>query len=154
MTVSLHLLTRFPPVGFAQLRADAEAEGYDHIERLANEWDDGSVRFQLDGEALFVALIADHLCGIGGLTHDPDLSPEEALRVRRLYVRPEYRRQGVGRVLLRRIIQHGLRHAPTLVANAGEPPAPAFFEASGFSPVEGSGHTHRLSREDDASGPG
>jgi GNAT superfamily N-acetyltransferase len=149
MSVTVHLLTRFPPIGFGQLRAEAEAEGFGHIERLANEWEDRSQRFQLDGEALFAALLEDRLSGVGGVTHDPVLPPNLALRVRRVYVRPEGRRQGVGRVLLRRIAQHGLRHAPVLVVNAATPLAAAFFQGCGFTAVEEPGFTHRLTREDD-----
>jgi GNAT superfamily N-acetyltransferase len=148
MSVTLHLLTRFPPIGFAQLRAEAQAERFKHIERLAEEWEGHTQRFQLDGEALFAALLDDRLCAIGGLTHDPVLPSRVALRVRRFYVRPEGRRKGVGRALLRRITQHGLRHAPTVVVNARTPAAKAFFEACGFTPVEEDGFTHHLGRED------
>ena len=148
MSVSLHLLTRFPPIGFGQLRAEAEAEGFSHIERLVTEWESRSQRFQLDGEALFAALLDDRLSGIGGITHDPILPPELALRVRRFYVRPEGRRQGVGRALLRRITEHGLRHAPVLVVNAATPLAASFFQGCGFTAVEEPGFTHRLTRED------
>jgi GNAT superfamily N-acetyltransferase len=148
MSVSVHFLSRFPPVGFGQLRAEAEAEGFEHMGQLADEWEDRSQRFQLDGEALFAALLDDRLAGIGGITHDPVLPARLALRVRRLYVRPEGRRLGVGRALLRRISQHGLRHAPVLVANAAPDAAP-FFEACGFTAVREPGFTHRLTREDD-----
>lgn len=149
MSVSVHLLTRFPPIGFGQLRAEAEAEGFGHVERLAEQWEDRSQRFQLDGEALFAALSNDRLSGVGGITHDPVLPPTLALRVRRFYVRPEGRRQGVGRALLRRVVQHGLRHAPVLVVNAPTPLAAAFYEGCGFTAVAEPGFTHRLTREDD-----
>lgn len=149
MSVSIHLLTRFPPIGFGQLRAEAEAEGFGHIERLAAEWEERSQRFQLDGEALFAALLDDKLSGVAGITHDPVLPPSLALRVRRFYVRPEARRQGVGRALLRRITQHGLRHAPVLIVNAANPLAAAFFEGCGFTAVDEPAFTHRITREDD-----
>jgi GNAT superfamily N-acetyltransferase len=148
MSVSVHLLTRFPPIGFGLLRAEAEAEGFNHMGRLADGWEDRTQRFGLEGEALFAALLDDRLAGVGGVTHDPVLPPTLALRVRRLYVRPEARRHGVGRALLRRITQHGLRHAPVLLANAA-PCAAAFFEACGFTAVREPGFTHRLTREDD-----
>ena len=151
MSISLHLLTRFPPIGFTQMRAEAQAEGFEHIERLAEEWETRRQRFQLDGEALFAALLEDRLFGLGGITHDPVIPPELALRVRRFYVRPEGRRKGVGRALLRRITQQGLRHAPVLVVNAATPPAAAFFESCGFTAVDEPGFTHRLTREDDRS---
>lgn len=147
MTVSVRRITQFPPIGFGQLREEAAAEGFSHIEHLAEDWANRTQRFQLDGEALFVALAdADRLAAIGGVTHDPELPPTEALRVRRLYVRPEFRRKGVGRVLLQRITEHALRHAPAVVANAGATPASDFFEKSGFEPVDEPAHTHRLTR--------
>ena len=148
MSVTTHLLTRFPPIGFTQLRAEAQAEGFRHMERLAEEWDSRAQRFQFEGEGLFAGLLNDRLMGVGGVTRDPVLPPEEALRVRRLYVRPEGRRQGVGRALLQRITRQALLFAPAVITNARTPEAAALFEAYGFSPVENDGFTHRLARED------
>ena len=148
MSVSVHLVTQFPPIGFSTLRAEAEVEGFGSMERLATDWENRTQRFQLDGEALFAALLEDRLCAVGGVTHDPVLPPELALRVRRFYVHPDGRRQGVGRALLRRLTEHGLRHAPVLVLNAASPEAGAFFESCGFTAVDEPVFTHRITRED------
>ena len=56
------------PVGFDALRAEARAEGYLFVERLANEWMSDTMRFDRDGEALIAASLAGVLAGIGGLT--------------------------------------------------------------------------------------
>jgi GNAT superfamily N-acetyltransferase len=148
MSISLHLLTRFPPIGFTQLRAEAEAENFHHMARLAEEWETRSQRFQFEGEGLFAALLNDRLMGVGGVTRDPVLPPDQALRVRRLYVRREGRRQGVGRALVHRIARQAFLHAPAVVTNARTPPAARFFEALGFAAEDGDGWTHRLARKD------
>ena len=150
MSITTHLLTRFPPIGFAQLRAEAQAETFGGMERLAQEWESRAQRFQFEGEALYAALLHDRLMGIGGVTRDPVLPSDEALRMRHVYVRKEGRRQGVGRALLQRISRTAFLHAPTLVVHAATPPAAAFFVACGFRPADGEGFTHRLDREDAA----
>ena len=149
MSVSIHLLTQFPPIGFSAMRAEAEAEEEPQLEALSAAWQDRTQRFQLDGEALFAALLHDRLAGLGALAQDPALPPEEVLRVQRLYVRPDCRRHGVGRALLRRLVQHGLRHAPTLIVDAPQPAAHAFFDACGFTALDDPGVTHRLLRDED-----
>ena len=43
------------PVGFDALRAEALAEGFRQVERLASDWEAGTTRFDRDGEALLAA---------------------------------------------------------------------------------------------------
>src|SRR5215472_12354244 len=62
------------PAGFDVLRAEARAEGYRHIDRLADEWVAGTMRFDRDGEALIAASLDRQLAGIGGITIDPSQS--------------------------------------------------------------------------------
>ena len=86
------------PAGFDALRAEALAEGFLQVERLAADWEAGTTRFDRDGEALLAARLNGVLVGIGGLTIEP-VGPG-ALRMRRFYVRPVFRRIGVGRQLV------------------------------------------------------
>lgn len=129
------------PAGFAALRCEADAEGYRHIGRLADEWAAGTLRFERDGEALMAACLRDELAGIGGLTIEPALPG--ALRMRRFYVRKSWRRHGVGRVLAESLLAgaRALRCPVTVNAAAGSGP---FWEAMGFVPDPRDGHTHRL----------
>src|ERR1700738_5619167 len=83
------------PVGFDALRAEAFAEGFRQVERLAADWEAGRTRFDRDGEALFAARLNGVLVGIGGLTIEPVVPG--ALRMRRFYVWPAFRRLRVGR---------------------------------------------------------
>jgi GNAT superfamily N-acetyltransferase len=134
------------PDGFDTLLADAAAEGVRNMALLAEGWATGDQRFDGDGEALLGVLLAGELAGIGGLSVEP-AAAEPARRVRRVYVRPAFRRQGVARTLASALIQESLDQVDLLTVNAAASPAAApFWEAQGFSP-DGSGPwTHVLRR--------
>lgn len=127
------------PAAFEVLRAEARAEGYRHVERLADEWIAGAMRFDREGEALMAATLARHLAGIGGLTVDP--SQPSALRMRRFYVRAAFRRNGIGRALAEHLLAraHVLGRTVTVNAGAGSEP---FWRSLGFIAEARNGHTH------------
>jgi GNAT superfamily N-acetyltransferase len=132
------------PHGFDQLRAEALAEGYRHLERLALDWASGAMRFKGEGEALLAAHVQGMLAGIGGLTIEPVLP--SAFRMRRLYVRQLFRRQGIGRNLARALIEPALARGAAIAVNAGNTDAAAFWLRLGFAPDPRDGHTHILLR--------
>jgi GNAT superfamily N-acetyltransferase len=67
--------------------------------------------------------------------------------VRRVYVRPAFRRQGVARTLASALIQEGLDQVDLLTVNAAASPAAApFWEAQGFAPDATGPWTHVLRR--------
>lgn len=84
----------------------------------------------------------DILAALGGVTIDP--VHEEALRMRRFYVHPDHRRQGIGRVLAEALLNHALTFQRPLFVHAGTAVAPAFWEAMGFRKHEQDGHTHQF----------
>ncbi|MDB5468444.1 MAG: family N-acetyltransferase [Caulobacter sp.] len=130
------------PAGFETLRAVARAERVRNMEALAQQWDDG--REFAEPGALFAAFIDGDLAGVGGVTPQAGLT-EPAMRMRRLYVAPAFRRRGVGQALAGAMIQQGLQAARLLTANArASKAAPPFWEAMGFEPVEADGFTHQL----------
>jgi GNAT superfamily N-acetyltransferase len=131
------------PVGFDALRADALAEGFRQVERLAADWEAGTTRFDRDGEALLAARLNGVLVGIGGLTIEPVVPG--ALRMRRFYVRPAFRRIGVGRRLVTALLA-GVDSERSITVNAG-PASISFWESLCFNPDPRDGHTHILSRE-------
>ena len=82
------------PADFETTRAEARAERYAFLERLANDWASGAMLFDRPGEALLAAYSEGVLAAIGGITIDPIVP--DALRMRRFYVRPAFRRTGIG----------------------------------------------------------
>ena len=134
------------PDGFPALLADAASEGVGHMARLAEGWASGDQRFDEDGEVLLGALLAGTLVGVGGLSVE-SAAPEPARRVRRFYVRPAFRRQGVARALASALIQEALDQIDLLTCNAAASPAAApFWEAQGFSRDNSGPWTHVLRR--------
>lgn len=133
------------PDGFAELAADALADGQKMLEVLREDWDGGAVRFDAPGEALFAAWAGEALLGLGGLTRDPYLKGEVAGRVRRLYVRRAARRHGAGRALVQAIAA-GTRQAGWRRVRVRAPASAfAFYEGCGFLRVVGEpAATHAL----------
>ena len=131
------------PAGFEALRAEARAEGYRHLDRLAEECNSGKMRFDHDGEALFAVRVDADLAGIGGLTIDPVLPG--ALRMRRFYVRKLFRRSGIGRAIAERLLAQALSSGRPVTVNAGAASEP-FWESLGFVADRNGGHTHVLPR--------
>jgi hypothetical protein len=75
------------------MRREARAEGHQFLDRLASDWASGAMRFDRPGEALLAAYSEGVLAAIGGITIDPIVP--DALRMRRFYVRPAFRRAGL-----------------------------------------------------------
>ncbi len=77
------------------------------------------------------------LGAVGALTPDPYDPAADLLRIRHVYVRPGFRRCGVGRQLAGALVQQGSALAPRLSLRAADAPAAAFWEAVGFRPDSG-----------------
>jgi GNAT superfamily N-acetyltransferase len=127
------------PAGFGALRAEAHAEGYLFVERLATDWTAGAIRFDRNGEALLAAYLHGVLAGIGGLTIEPVVP--EAMRMRRFYVRSAYRRRRIGHELAEALLERAQDFTTLVTVNAG-PASAAFWESLGFAPDTRDGHTH------------
>ena len=115
-------------------REESLREGFQFLERLCKEWASGDNRFEASGEALFVAVAKDHIVGICGLNRDPYACDPRAGRVRRLYVAPAYRRQGVGQALLESVVTHARGHFSLLRVRTEA--ADRFYTAHGFRRVD------------------
>lgn len=130
------------PDGFEALRLEADREGHNNMSRLAAE--------RAAGDPFFIALLAAYrggeLAGIGGLTVEPAPAIEPALRMRRLYVRPDARRGGVARTLASALIQEAFDQTALVTVHAGGEAAARFWEAQGFTPVLDRPWSHELRR--------
>jgi len=133
------------PEDFDALVAEASGEGVRNMALLAGSWRSGA-RFQDDGEALLAAFLAGTLAGTGGLSVETG-AIEPARRLRRLYVSPRLRRQGVATALASALIHEGLDSVGLLTVNAAASPAAApFWEAQGFVVDRSGPWTHVLRR--------
>ena len=132
------------PDDFDRLRGLADAEGHRHMGRLADDWASGAQRFDREGEALLAGYSDGALVAVGGITWEPALAPGAALRMRRLYVAPEARRQGVAMAIANALLQEALAHTRQVTVHAGNPGADRFWDAQGYRRVEGRAWSHEL----------
>lgn len=138
---SIEPAAAYVPDGLAPLAAEADSEGVRNVRAVIERWAEGSERFDRPGERLLVARADDRVIGVGGLSQCPTVPG--ALRMRRFYVNPTWRRRGVARALAEELIASGLAHAEVLTCNArASAAAPPFWEALGFDPVDIEGITH------------
>lgn len=128
--------------GLARLKSAATIEGIAVVSTVMSNWTDGSQQFDSDGESLRIALDQNGTgVGVGGISRCPHV--EGALRMRRFYIHPEWRRCGVARALAESLIESSLGHADLLTCNAqASLAAPPFWESLGFVATETPGITH------------
>ena len=132
------------PAEFDFLRDEARAEDHYFLDRLADDWASGSMRFSQPGEAFMAAYSGEVLAGVGGLTVDPAVP--DALRMRRFYVRQSFRRLGIARSIARMLLARAFKTTTVVVLNAA-PDSVQFWESLGFVSHPEAGHTHLLRRD-------
>ena len=115
------------------LLAESLSEGYRFVQTLLDEYTSGVNRFDTPGAALLGTYRDSRLIGIGGVHQDPYLQRVDVGRVRHVYVLREFRRHGVGRLLLDGLIDHATAHFTMLTLRTNTTAAAAFYEAIGFS---------------------
>src|SRR5689334_14232046 len=107
-------------------------EGFRFVTRLAAEWA-GGVRYDGPGELLLGGYDDMRLVAVGGLTPDPYSADPAIGRLRRIYVLPVARRQGVGRALVRALEAEAARWYRELVLRTDTDAAARFYEALGYA---------------------
>lgn len=129
------------PDGLVGLAEEAEREAIRVVSAVVGQWVDGTLRFDAPGEAILAATSVDGVVGIGALSACPHVAG--ALRVRRFYVAPSWRRRGVARALATELIANEFGRVDTITCNAqASSAAPPFWESMGFVPVDTAGITH------------
>lgn len=135
------------PEDIALLLGESLAEGHNLVERLVDEWDDGSNRFDRPGEIAVQARLGAKLVGVGGLNRDPYLDDPMVGRIRHLYVLPDARRRGVGRVLVLALLDEARTHFCRVRLRTSQPEASLLYGALGFEESGGepdATHVYRL----------
>jgi GNAT superfamily N-acetyltransferase len=127
------------------LLADSEATGSRIVRRLVDDWTDHTNRFDRPGEALFGAWAGGRLVGVCGLNIDPYGGDDRIGRVRRLYVLTGSRRLGIGRLLVRRVIERAGDRFDSLRLRTNNEHAARLYLGMGFRECGGMGEfTHVL----------
>ena len=130
----------------AALLAESEQSGARIVRRLVDEWASGANRFDRSGEAVFGAWVDRRLVGVCGLNVDPYAGNERVGRVRHLYVMSPFRRNGVGRQLVVRVIQAAHGPFDDLRLRTNDRGAARLYESVGFrSCIGAADHTHVVS---------
>jgi GNAT superfamily N-acetyltransferase len=114
------------------LVTESLTEGFRFLERLVKEYQSGVNRFDKSGEVLLIATCQKITIGIGGLNHDPYTNSPRIGRLRHLYVALAWRRQGVGRLLVRQLVQMARPHYQLLTLRTDTPAAAQFYENLDF----------------------
>ncbi len=127
----------------ASLAVTAEREGFRFLDRLQTELLVGIQ--ERDGErSFFLAItVASRLAGVGGVTPDPYVSNDLTGRIRHVYVAPEYRRKGLGRLLIHTLEQRATEQYRELRLRTDTQSAALFYETLGYTPIDDLTATHR-----------
>ncbi len=128
----------------APLMRHSQAEGFKMILKLRDEWQNGDNRYNKKGEAFFGAEFEGKVLGVGGRCLDPYLKTPDVVRVRHLYVLPEWRHVGVGSKILDRILDVPDGQFKKVTLRTDNPAARKFYEFHGFKYVGEGEVTHEL----------
>lgn len=133
-----------PLPGWEELRKEARIEGYKFIETLAVEWSTAANRFDAAGETLLGVIDQGMLAAVGGLNCDPFAADPKIGRLRRIYVRPGWRRRKLGEALVAALVDRARDHFNTVRLRAENAGAARLYERLGFAPIENPDATHIL----------
>ncbi len=134
---------RVLPDTITALEAAAISEGFRFLTRLLLEWENGSNRFDRPGECLLGAWRGGELVAIGGLSRDP-LGNAQTGRLRRLYVDPAVRRQGIGEALVRGLLARAAQNFKKVRLFTDTEAGAAFYVRCGFRPVQSDSASHEI----------
>lgn len=126
------------PIEIHQLAQEAKREGFELVERLIDEYISGKNCFNLPGEFLLMAYEGEKLIACGGLNLQWNEQQVENRigRVRRFYVRPEYRKHGVGKKLLQYLEKKAITNFSALCLHTSTTLAAHFYQKMNYVFVE------------------
>ena len=116
-----------------RLSIEASTEGHDFVQKTIDEWNNKQNNFSQEGEIFFGAFDAGDCIGIGGLNIDPYTVDRKIGRVRHLYISQVHRENGVGKMILRKIMNSSKGTFDLLRLYTDNPIASIFYENNGFT---------------------
>ena len=124
-----------------------QEEGFNFLIKLINEYESKRNTFSKTGECLYGIFRGDTLIGIGGLNQDPYTKVNKIGRLRRFYISKDYRRIGLGKLLLKKLLRHAEKYFHVVVLHSDTKQGDEFYSANGFVKIgnyKGSSHLIRL----------
>lgn len=117
----------------SRLVGESEAEGYRFLTRLVSDYRDGSNTFSKPGEGLFLIRNEEQdVVAIGGVNQSPFSEDKQTARLKRFYVLEDARRQRIGSLLLKEIIDHSRGQFNKLTVRTESSKADVFYRENGF----------------------
>lgn len=117
---------------FKYLVQESKEEGFNFLKKLINEYENKLNTFNKTGECLYGIFQGEKLIGIGGLNEDPYTENNKIGRLRRFYITKDYRRIGLGNLLLKRLLYHAEKNFKVVVLHTDTKQGDAFYSANGF----------------------
>ncbi|PEK62861.1 GNAT family N-acetyltransferase [Bacillus wiedmannii] len=111
---------------------ESKEEGFNFLIKLISEYENKINIFNKTGECLYGIFQGEKLIGIGGLNEDPYTENNKISRLRRFYIAKEYRRKGLGKLLLVRIISDAKKYFNIVVLNTDTVLGDKFYTSIGF----------------------
>lgn len=131
---SVQRVTNLIDVDFIHLVNESKEQGFCFLERLVDEYKNGTNTFNRPGEALYGVFDKMSVSiAIGGLNIDPFSNQPKVGRLRRFYVSKNYRRMGLGSLMLETIILDAVNYYNIIVLHTDTKEADKFYTAFGFS---------------------
>jgi GNAT superfamily N-acetyltransferase len=124
------------------IRDEAEKEGCNIINRLITDYDSGKNKFDKEEEKLIGFITDEMIVTLCGLNIEP--TNIQYGRIRRLYVLPAYRNQGIGTEPVNHLITYAKHYFEGVVVNIGDLPISYFYESIGFNSIDNPSYTHLL----------
>ncbi|MBE5101653.1 MULTISPECIES: GNAT family N-acetyltransferase [Priestia] len=120
-------------IDLANLIIESKKEGFLFLERLIKDYKSGTNTFSKPGEFLYGVFNQEgSVIAIGGINKDPFSTNERIGRLRRFYVSKGYRRKGVGKSLVTRILKDASEHYEHIVLYTDTEHADMFYSSLGF----------------------
>lgn len=142
MKFKVERVNDFNSIDIERLVGESEAEGYRFLTRLVSEYNDGSNTFSKPGEALFLIRNEEQdVVAIGGVNQSPFSEDQQTARLKRFYVLEDARRQRIGSLLLKEIIDHSRGRFNKLTVRTESSKADIFYRENGFELDDSSSET-------------
>ncbi|MBE7150976.1 GNAT family N-acetyltransferase [Bacillus mycoides] len=126
---------------------ESKEDGFNFLIKLINEYESKRNTFSKTGECLYGIFRGDMLIGIGGLNQDPYTKDNKVSRLRRFYISKDFRRMGLGKLLLKKLLRHAEKYFHVVVLHSDTKQGDEFYSANGFvksGNYKGSSHLIRL----------